>query len=338
MKRLRIAVIGLGGFGEIHCDAISALPQLELSGLCTRTPARLEALGQKYGVSALYTDYDELLQNPAIDAVSIATQWEQHTEPALAALAAGKHVFLEKPMASTVEDCLRLCEAAKNSTGALMVGHVCHFNPRFVMAKREIEAGKIGKIVSLSARRNMSAVSTATVLNKIGPISSNVIHDIDMMLWLTGAKVVSVYAQTVSVRGLKHPDIGQVMLRFDSGATATLESVACMPDTPFDIDERMNIVGTEGFVQVQDTFSNIGIASKDAFTSPDTTYWPILHGKMGGALPEEFAYFARCVLQGQEPSIITPEEAMEATRVALVAEESALRGEVVRLDIYHQDK
>ena len=333
MEKLRIAVIGLGWFGEIHCDAISAVPELQLAGLCTRTPSRLKALGHKYNVSALYTDYNELLEDSTIDAVSIATQWEEHAEPALAALAAGKHVLLEKPMASTVADCIRLCEAAKSASGALMVGHVCRFNPRFMAAKREIETGKIGTIVSLSARRNMPAIWTSETLNKIGPISSNIVHDIDMMLWLAAAKVVRVYAQTVSVRGLKNPDIGQVMLKFDTGATATLESVTCMPEnTPFDIDERMEVIGTDGLVHVQDTFPNISIVSKDGFASPDTTYWPTLHAKMRGALPDEFAYFAQCIIEKREPNIITPEEAMEATRVALAAEQSAVSGNVVLLE------
>ena len=113
------------------------------------------------------------------------------------------------------------------------------------------------------------------------------------MLWFTGDRVVSAYAQTVDVRGLKHPDIGQTMYRFAGGATATLETVWCMPEkTPFDIDERMSIIGTEGFIHVQDTFPNLGIVSTDRFHSPDTTYWPMFDGVRGGALREEFAYFA----------------------------------------------
>ncbi len=332
MERVRIGVIGLGWFGEIHCDAIAAVPTLELRALCTRTESRLSALGQKYGVDRLYTDYRALLEADDIDAVSIVTMWDQHTDPTLAALAADKHVFLEKPMASTVEDCRRICDAAKDAAGALMVGHICRFNPRYASAKREIEAGKIGKIVALSARRNIPAAWTPEILNKIGPIIGDAIHDTDLMLWFTGANVVSAYAQTVDVRGLKYPDIGQTMYRFDSGATATLETVWCMPEkTPFDIDERMSIIGTEGFIHIQDTFPNLGICTKEGFRSPDSTYWPVLHGALGGALRDEFMYFARCVLEGARPSIITPEESMAAVETTLAAERSAETGEVVRL-------
>ena len=296
MESVRIGVIGLGWFGEIHCDAIQAIPGLELAALCTRTESRLDDLGRKYGVGVLETDYRALLGRSDLDAVSIVTMWDQHTEPTLAALAAGKHVFLEKPMASTVEDCARIVAAAEAAPGFLMVGHICRFNPRYAAAKREIEAGNIGRIVALSSRRNIPAAWTPEILNKIGPIIGDAIHDTDLMLWFTGAKVVSAYAQTVDVRGLKYPDIGQTMYRFDSGATATLETVWCMPEkTPFDIDERMSIIGTEGFIHIQDTFPNIGICTKDGFRSPDTTYWPELHGALSGALREEFLYFARCV-------------------------------------------
>ena len=332
MKRVKIAVIGLGWFGEIHCDAISGIPNLELAALCTRTEPRLAALAQKYGVKDTYTDYRDVLARDDIDAVSIVTMWDQHTDPTLAALAAGKHVFLEKPMASTVADCRKIVAAARDAKGILMVGHICRFNPRYAAAKREIEACKIGKIVALSSRRNIPAAWTPEILNKIGPIIGDAIHDTDLMLWFTGARVVSAYAQTVDVRGLKYPDIGQTMYKFDSGASAMLETVWCMPEkTPFDIDERMSIIGTDGFIHIQDTFPNIGVCTADGFRSPDTTYWPELHGRSSGALSAEFGYFADCVTRGVKPSIITPEESLLAVETTLAAEASAASGEIVRL-------
>ena len=113
MDRLRIGVIGLGWFGEIHCDAIVGIPNLELAALCTRTPERLKAMATKFGVTKTTRDYRDLLADPDIDAVSIVTMWDQHTEPAVAALEAGKHVFLEKPIASTVEDARKIIAAVQ---------------------------------------------------------------------------------------------------------------------------------------------------------------------------------------------------------------------------------
>ena len=225
MDRIRMGVIGLGWFGEIHCDAIASVPNLELVALCTRRPDRLAELAMKYNTPRTYRDYSDLLADSTIDAVSIVTMWDQHTEPAVAALQAGKHVFLERPMASTMTDCQKIIAAAKGAKGILQIGHICRFNPRYRMARQAIGEGRIGRIVAMSSRRNIPAAWTPEILNKIGPIVADAIHGTDLMLWFTGDRIVSAYAQTVDVRGLKYPDIGQTMYRFAGGATATLETV-----------------------------------------------------------------------------------------------------------------
>jgi predicted dehydrogenase len=184
----------------------------------------------------------------------------------------------------------------------------------------------------MASRRNIPAAWTPTILEKIGPIVGDAIHDTDLMIWFTEDRVVSAYAQTVDVRGLRYPDVGQTMYRFANGATATLETVWCMPDkTPYDIDERLNITGTSGFLQVQDTFPNLGIADSNKFHSPDTTYWPMYEGVRGGALKEEFSYFANCALARRKPAIGRPEDAMLALQATLAAEESARTGKVVMI-------
>ena len=141
-----------------------------------------------------------------------------------------------------------------------------------------------------------------------------------------------VYAQTVNTLGLPHDDVAQVMYRFASGASAIYEGAWNMPDTtPFELDERMSVIGTEGFVHIQDTFPSIGICTKDGFKSPDTTYWPELHGVTGGTLRDEWSYFAQCVREGTRPQVITPEEGREVVRTVLAAGESAASGRVVTL-------
>ena len=332
MGKVRHAVIGLGWFGEKHCEAIAALPHAELAGLCTRKPDRLGEVAKRFGVKRTYTDYKQLLADPEIDSVSITTMWDQHAEPTLAALAAGKHVFLEKPMASTVEDCRRIVDAARSSRGYLMVGHICRFNPRYAAAKVEIEAGAVGRIISMYARRNIPKWVTADLLDKIGPIIGDGVHDTDLMLWYSGAKVVSAYAQSLNFRGKKHPDLGWTMYKLDSGATAVLENVWCLPNkTAFQIDERMEIIGTEGSIHIHETHPNYSVCDKKGWRSPDTTYWPEIHGRRAGALRDELAYFVTCVQEGTRPSVIRPEESMAAVEACLAAERSAASGNVVKL-------
>ena len=333
MERLRVGVIGVGWFGTVHCRAIADHPQLELAALCDNSEERLAEMAREHGVARTCTDYQVLVEDPAIDVLAVVTPWDHHAAPTLAGLTAGKHVLVEKPMASTVEDCQRMCDAARDGDAILMVGHICRFNPRYIAAKREIDAGRIGKVVAINARRNVPARWVIDQLETIGPILHTCSHDTDMMLWLTGAKVVSTFAQTVNSLGCRYDDVAQLMYRFDNGASALYEGAWCMPDgSPFELDERMSVIGTEGFIHIQDTFPNIGICTKEGFRSPDTTYWPELHSITSGALHEEWSYFARCVREGTRPALITPEEAMEVARTVLAAHESATSGTVVRLE------
>jgi len=332
MNRVRMGVIGLGWFGVKHCEALAAIPAVELAAVCTRTESRLADVAATFDVPDAYTDYNQLLADPEIDAVSIVTMWDQHTEPALAALAAGKHVFLEKPMASTAEDCQAIVDAAAASDRAFMVGHICRFNPRYAAAKQEIDEGKIGRIVSMYARRNIPAAVTTEILEKIGPIIGDGVHDTDLMLWCSGDQIVSAYAQSLSWRDKTHADLAWTMFRFASGAIGVLENVWCLPDrTPFQIDERLEIIGTKGSIHVQETHPNFSIVDADGWRSPDTTYWPTHFGRLRGALVEELSYFADCVRDGRQPEMITPDESMAAVVACLAAEESARTGDVVTL-------
>jgi len=268
MANVRWGVIGLGFFGEKHCEVLAGIPNVELYALCTRTESRLVDLAAQFEVEHTYTDYNDMLNDPNLEAVSVVTMWDQHVKPTLAALAADKHVFLEKPMASTVADCEAIVAATRSTDRFFMVGHICRFNPRYAQVKQEIAAGSIGRIVSFYARRNIPAWVSEDVLTKIGPIIGDGVHDTDLMLWYTGARVTSAYSQTVAVRDLKYPDLGWTMYRLDSGAIGVLENVWCLPDkTPFQIDERMEIIGTDGSIQVHETGPNLAVSTSPIVSS-----------------------------------------------------------------------
>ncbi len=183
-----------------------------------------------------------------------------------------------------------------------MTGHICRFNPRYAAAKEAIEAGRIGKIVSMYARRNLPSWVGATVLDKIGPIIGDGVHDTDLMFWF---KRFPRRQRLRADRAIPQPRpsrsrAGDVPPR--ERASCILEAVWCLPDTtPFQIDERLEIVGTEGSISIHDTHPNLMVVDKDGARCPDTTYWPTQHGKLRGALRDELAYFTQCVLDGSGP-------------------------------------
>ena len=331
MNRIRCGVIGLGWFGEHHVDTLQQLPQAEVTAICTRRPERLQEVARKYGVPRTYTDYQELLANPEIDMVSIVTHVGDHLAPTLAAIRAGKHVFLEKPMADSAAACDQIIAALETTGKTFMVGHVCRFDTVYALAKEEIAAGRLGKILSLHARRNLAKWITESHLPKISALFGDGVHDLDLMLWYTGASPKSVYALTSNSRPhLPNADLGWAMFRLDDGAIAVIENVWCLPENaPFAIDARLEVVGTEGAIYIDNSGSHFTLLTKDGLKYPQSTYWPKVHGSRRGFLKDELDYFLRCAQAGEQPSVITPAESRLVVHAVRTAEQSARENRMI---------
>ena len=138
-----------------------------------------------------YRDYHELLADPAIEAVSIVTHVDDHVEPAMAALRAGQARARSKSRWRATRGRVRpIIAAAEKADRILMVGHICRFNPALRSRPRADRRRRdLGRIVSMYARRNIPAARSASVLDKIGPLLGDGIHDTDLMLWMSGDRI-----------------------------------------------------------------------------------------------------------------------------------------------------
>lgn len=332
MRAIGYGVIGLGFFGEKHAEVAASLVNVDLRAVCTRRRDRRLQIKRRLGVPRDHADYRDLLADPAIEAVSVVTHVDDHLAPTLAALQAGKHVLLEKPMARTTAECDRMIAAAEKAGRILMVGHICRFNPRYAIARERAVAGELGRIVSMYARRNIPAERSREVLEKIGPLLGDGIHDTDLMLWMSGDRIETVYARTHSARGLRFPDIGWAMYQFASGAIGVIENVWFLPPgTPFRIHEQMEVIGTLGSAYIHGADTNLVVQGPGGVDCPDTMYWPQVHGQPLGALRTEIEYFISCVSEGRQPTVVTPQEARTAVAVLAAAERSAELGRVVKV-------
>lgn len=327
---IRWGVIGVGRFGKIHARVIASLPGCQLAALSNRNAPRLAEAALEFGTAEkdCHLDYRELLARPDIDAVSITTHWRDHHEVALAALEAGKHVLLEKPMAATAEQCRELLRAAATAPGHLMVGHICRFDPRVTLARDAIAGGRLGRIVSMHARRNLPKAPGNIRLDKISPLIGDGIHDADLMMWFLGRAPTEIYARNLRVGEYRHPDLGWAMLHFDDQAIGVIETVWCLPENvPTGIDATMEVIGTEGKLTIDCTHTGLSITDAEGTRMPDTVYWPIQHGRQIGALARELETFAAAIRGGEPPTVITPFEAARALAVMETAEFSALAGQ-----------
>ena len=330
---VRWGVIGLGYFGEMHAHTLSTMLGIELAALCTRREHRLAELADRYNVPGRHTDYRNLLADPSIDVISLTTNVEDHRDITIEALHSGKHVLVEKPMAPTVEDCERMIEASRQSGNLLMVGHICRFDPRIMMANQAIEDGRIGRILSMNARRNLSKVIGTEAGEKVSALFGHGIHDVDIMFWFNNqAKPVSVYAQESHPSRAKYPDCGWAIVRFDNGAVGVIEEIWYLPETTrFDIDARMEVVGTEGALYINCGEAGLEVHDTNGISMPDTVYWTNMIGERASALRSELQYFTDCVSENRPPDRCPPEQSLAAVELLTAATKSSQTGEVIHL-------
>lgn len=327
---IRWAVVGAGRFGTIHARVLSSIPDVELYGLCNRNEERLQTAASEFDGAHTFTDYEAILDDPQVDVVDITTHWQDHYPIALAALQRGKHVFLEKPMAASAEECRTLLQAAEEASAnskQCMVGHICRFDPRVTLAREAIDEGRIGRIVSMHAKRNLPKAPGSLRLDKVSPLMGDGIHDADLMMWFTGQTPSRVYGRNVRVDEFRYPDVGWAMLEFGEEAIGVVETNWRLPEnTPTVIDAKLEVVGTEGMLTIDCSNPGLSVLDGSGLKMQDTVYWPMQHGQQIGALQHELAYFNRCVREGRTPEVVTPIEAARAVAVMEAAERSAVSG------------
>ncbi len=328
MRALNWSVLGLGRFGRIHAQTLQKIRGVKLHSVCSRNEAVLHQYADELGIENTSTSAAEILADPEVDVVSIVTHWQDHYQLAIDALRAGKHVFLEKPIASSNREAREILEVAEHAEGFLMVGHICRFDPRYSLARDRIQAGEIGEVTTIHAKRNLPIAPANIRLGKIPPLIGDGIHDLDLAMWMLGRKPNSVFARNIKVHDFTYPDAGWAMFDFTDPNRTTetlvvIETHWGLPEcTETVIDARMEIIGTHGKITIDCSHTGLHIAAANS-RYLDTTYWPQTEQPATGILHSELGYFARCVETGVAPSVITTEQACDALEMILLAQESA---------------
>lgn len=331
MAKLRAGVIGVGAFGEIHVAAYRSLFDVDVVAISDSRPSRLREVSAKYGIRHCYTDFEELCARKDIDVVSIATPEGNHLAPISAAAGRGKHVLLEKPIATSLDHAERIVAAADRAGVTLMVGHILRFENTYGTVKRELEEGKLGRIVSLHARRNRPKRALDRMLNRVHPIVSNGIHDIDLCLWYTQDRVIRVRAVTRKVWKEKYPRVNWSLLEFNGGAVACLETHWMIPDEAgIMANDAMQVIGTRGIADVH--FAPLYLWKESGAEIPNVSYDAWFRNRVWGAIREEVSYFVDCIRAGAQPGAIKPREAVEALKVALALVRSEKEQRAVKLN------
>ena len=339
--RVRLGVVGLGGFGRQHMAAWAAIPSADVLAICDVQREAAAAMAERYGVPRLRTDIAEVLSDPDLDAVDLVTPADQHAEQAMAALAAGKHVFVEKPLAETAADAQRVVDAARAAGLRLQVGLVSRFGAPYAHVKEQIASGALGDIVTIRAKRNIPR-AWASSFQHAHPVYETAIHDLDLIVWYAGSRCLTAYAQHRGHLGLRYPDTFMALLSFESGALVELEStwhvrngaptgIVGAWDVGGIIDAELEVVGTKRTAKYSLGNPGLSIWGEERTFYPELSLFPQLHGQTSGAIREELAHFVQTVQEGRDSTVAPAEDAVTTIRIADAILRSAESGEVVRL-------
>jgi UDP-N-acetylglucosamine 3-dehydrogenase len=322
----RIAVIGVGAYGRLQALACRQHPRLRLMAVEDADRDRALAVSHELGVAA-YDDVGRLLREEAVDAVIVATPEQVRRSIVEQCAAAGRHLLLEKPLAPTVEECQAIVEVVRRAGVTALVDFSLRFDPRYAAVREAINAGRLGEIVSIVAKRNGTVIGARRYGRWTGLLLSTAIHELDLMRWYAGP--VERISAEVTYRNAPYPNLESAALatmRFRSGAIGLLETSWARPEgVPDRLDARCEVVGTAGSATVDLASHGLRLTEAGSTSFPDFTYWPVTEGRVGGALRAALEHFVRC-LDGEEPPRATVEDGREAVRLVFAILEAATSG------------
>ena len=340
MKPFRIAIIGAGVWGDTHAAIYREHPLVEPVAVCDRNEQRARALAEKYGLPRVFTDVDELLADGGFEAVSIVTPDHLHGDIAVQCARAGKHMLIEKPLATTREDVFRILEAVRSSGVRAMVDLHNRWSPPFAEARRLIEAGGLGALRSAYFRLNdikwvatdmLPWAASSSILWFLGS------HSLDTLQWLFQDRVKRVYAVSnrgvLDSLGVKTEDTFLSTLEFAHGGIAQMENGWITPNAnPCVNDIKCNLTGDKAMIAIDASNHNlIQYYSDGKVTVPDILVRNQIHGRVKGFAYESIRSFVDRLASG-EPFVVSLEDAARASLAILAIMESARTRTPVEID------
>ena len=327
-----VGVIGVGQIGAYHAASLAhRIPGARLVGLADAEAGVAERHAGALGCQFWTRDYQELLANPAVEAVVVATPAEHHVEATVAAAQAGKAVLCEKPIANEVADADRAIRATRDAGVVLQIGFQRRFDRAFMRARQLVQSGDLGHIQLLRSLTRDPSLDQPERVTPWAIFRETLIHDFDVLRFLAGgAEPVEVYAVADALilpdwksRGML--DTAVVSVRYDSGAMATADASF---QAVYGYDVRAEVFGTEGMASVGDSTVDIVHHSRAGSTRARPRWFLDVFGQ---AYTAELAHFVKRV-RGQAPPDSTGEDGRAALLLALAAIRSVESHRPVRVE------
>jgi predicted dehydrogenase len=346
MKPIGVAVVGTGWCGGIRAETLAAHPLVSELHLAEVRPDRLEEMRVKTHPATATLNYKDLFSIKGIEAVYIsATPENLHYPMARDFLAAGKHVFLEKPIAVELAEADELIKIAREKKRKFTVGYSQRFNPKFAYVRKCIREGTIGRPVSALVSRHITRSLGKKISGriKLSPAAMESTHDLDFLLWcLEPAKPVRVYSQVNfgalkeeigSAGGADVPDTQWITVTMDSGLAFVVGGGWSLPPGyPNFSTTWIEMIGTEGAIMVDDSHRDVVLNTMGKGMQLPLSTMPgeFVEHTYAGAMAAETLHFLEAVVHDR-PVLVTPEHARMVMQVYLAADLSAERNQPVDL-------
>lgn len=328
MKEIGASVIGIGNYGEVHCRAYKNDSRVKLISVWSRSKERSRRIARKYNCEAV-TDIESINNDPRVNLVSVATPDFAHTEPAIRMMEAGKHVLIEKPMATSVEECEKILKVQRQKKVKLMVNFHNRWYKPVAETKKLIGSGKIGKPIHGFARLS----DVITVATQMLPWSKNsgpewflFPHLVDLVRWLFSQEVKQVFAigkkGLLKSKGIDVYDVIQAQIVFED-AIVVLESSWVLPVSWRNgiVEFKIDIYGEKGRIGITGDNEGLEISTESHRT-------PFLYDYI--TEEEPIRHFIDCVIQNKEP-MASGEDGLAVTRIIEAIVRSIKENKVVRL-------
>ena len=331
MKKVNIAIFGVGRIGKIHLKNLLRFPGVNVVAVAdTHYPA--DEFKKEFKEVFFSSNPEEVLALPAVEAVLICTPTSSHAAMIELALQSGKHIFCEKPVDLSLERTKALVDMANKSSIKLMLGFNRRFDPDFLQARKSIQAGRIGdiQIVKITGR-DPGLPPLDYIKNSGGLFMDMAIHDFDMARYMMGKEVKEVYSRGLVLVDKQVGEVGDIdtaltTLIFEDDTYAVIDNSR---KAIYGYDQRLEVFGNKGMIQVENNQHNRNVVF-DAEGIHLSLPLDFFMDRYAASYLNEIQYFVDAISKNT-PIPVSGDDGLKATIIAVAAKKSVLEGRPVAI-------
>jgi myo-inositol 2-dehydrogenase/D-chiro-inositol 1-dehydrogenase len=332
LKKINIGIIGAGRIGRMHAENIVHIPSVNIKTISELFVDNVKEWAEQIGIQNVTTSYQDILNDPEIDAIFICSPTNTHGTIIKEAARAGKHIFCEKPVSPSTEETIEALEVVKEAGVKLQVGFNRRFDPNFQKVHETVKEGTIGEahIVKITSR-DPEPPPVEYIKNSGGLFFDMAIHDYDMARYVTGSEVEEVYVQGVNLVDPIFKELGDIdtaitILKFENGAIGVIDNSR---KAVYGYDQRLEVFGSKGSVTAQNEHpTNVEISTETGVYKDKLKHFFLDRYK--DAYMIETHAFIDSVLN-DKPLVCVGNDGLQAELIAKAAQESFETGKSVKL-------